>query len=206
MVLVVAAMVVAVGSARAASDVYKFTIRGSATSVDRANKTVTIYTTQSSAKAQNDLGGETVEFNVTGAKIYKYDKNLKKVRTTLGNVPVQAEVVAKGAKRANGQFNISELTVNPNDFSLVGTVQGHNTGDKTITVQVTSSTYKEKTIKGEDLIIYYGQNTIFRNQGLTQINADELANNRERVKITGVVTSGWKYEGRTLIDGYTKSK
>lgn len=201
----VALIAVGLSSTKAASDKYKFTIRGDVTKVDRTNNTVTIYTRFSSADAKDDLAGNTIEFNVSGAKFYKY-KDGTKVRTTLGNVPVQLEVVAKGAKRGTDRYNISELTVNPNDFSLVGTVQGHNKGDKILTVQVTSSTYKESAIKGNDIKLYYGSNTKFRNQALIEINSDEIANNKEKIKVTGVVVSGWKYEARDVIDGYDKAK
>lgn len=206
LVLAAAALiVVGLSSTKAASDKYKFTIRGDVTKVDRTNNTVTIYSRFTSADAKDDIAGNTIEFNVAGAKFYKY-KDGKKVRTTLGNVPVQSEVVAKGAKRGTDRYNISELTVNPNDFSLVGTVEGVNKGDKIITIQVTSSTYKESAIKGKDIKLYYGENTIFRNKELVQINADEIANNKEKAKVTGVVINGWKYEAREVIDGYAKAK
>jgi len=204
--LALAAVVVLADRAQA-SDVYKFTIRGQVTEVDRANKTVTIYTTYTATeKAKNDLPGNTFEFNASGARYYKYDAKGKKVRTTIGNVPVQAEVVVKGAKRAEGRYNISELTVNPSSFSLVGTVQAHDKSNKIITVEVSTSTYKETSIKGKDIKVYYGNNTTFRNKDLGDINSDELANNKEKVKVTGTVTNGWKYEATSVIDGYEKTK
>lgn len=203
-----AAALIAVGltTTRAASDKYKFTIRGDVTKVDRANNTVTIYIRMTSPDAKDDMAGNTIEFNVTGGKFYKYNKDNKKVRTTLGNVPVQNEVVAKGAKRSTDRYNISEITVNPNDFSLVGTIQGNNKGDKILTVEVKTSTYKESAIKGKDVKLYYGENTIFRNKQLEQIKQDDIANNREKMKVTGVVVNGWKYEAREVIDGYAKDK
>lgn len=202
----VVAVAVFLSQSASAEGTYTFVIRGDVTAVDRANKTVTIYTRYAPGKAQNDLAGETVEFNVNGARFFKYDANLKKVRTTIGSVPVQAEVVAKGAKRSEGRFNISELTVNPSDFSLVGKVKAHDTTNKIITVEVTSSTYKESSFKGKDVKLYYGDNTTFRNSSLGQINSDELANNGEKIKATGAIISGWKYEVRTVIDGYEKAK
>lgn len=204
--LAVAAVVLLSTPAFASSDKYNFTVRGIVTKVDRSSKTVTVYTTHASPLAQDDLAGETIEFNAAGAKFYKYDAKLKKIRTTIGNVPVQSEVVLKGAKRGEDRFNISELTVNPSTFSIVGSVQGQNTGNKTITVNVLTSTYKEAKYKGEDLVVYYGNNTTFRNAALNQINSDELANNQERVKITGTITNGNKFEVLTLIDGYSKTK
>lgn len=199
------ALFIVLSSPTLASDRYKFSIRGNVTAVDRANNTVTIYTTHASSKAETDLAGEKVEFTTQGAKIYDYVKG-KKHRTTLGHVPVGNEVVAKGAKKSNGQFGITELTVNGNTFSLVGVVQGRNAGDKTITINVTTSTYKEANYKGKDLVVYYGNNTVFRNDSLEQINADELASNQETAKITGTVTNSSKFEVLTVIDGYSKAK
>lgn len=204
--IAVLALVVAAGYAQAA-DTYKFTMRGQVKAVDRANNTVTIYGTYvPTDAAKDDLAGKTFEFNASGAKFYKYDKNLKKVRTTIGNVPVQAEVVVKGAKRGDERFNISELTVNPSTFTLVGKIKDHDSTNKILTVEVTTSEYKESTFKGKDIKVYYGANTTFRNNQLGQINSDEVAKNSQKAKISGTVTNGWKFEALSVIDGYEKAR
>jgi hypothetical protein len=197
---------VALASQVQADETYKFTIRGQVQAVDRANKTITISSTYTSDKAKDDLAGNAIEFNVNGAKFYKYDKNLKKVRTTLGNVPVQAEVVAKGSKRGTDRYNISELTVNPSSFSLIGKVKKQDSNNKILTVEVSSSDYKEATYKGKDVKVYYGDNTKFKNRQLQDINSDEIAANEEKAKIAGTVTNGWKFEALTVIDDYNKAK
>lgn len=204
--LAVLALVAVAHYAQAAST-YKFTIRGVVKEVDKTNKTISIYTTHTSDdKAAADLSGNTVEFKTTGAKFYKYDNNSKKVRIAIGNVPVQSEVVVKGTKRSETSYVINELTVNQSTFSLVGTVKKHDTTNKTISVEVSTSTYKEKDLKGKTVIVYYGGNTKFYNAALKDINSDELNNNLEKAKVTGVITSGWKFEGLSVIDGYEKAR
>ncbi len=192
--------------AQASSDKYNFTARGIVMKVDKTAKTVTVSITHTSGAATEDLAGVSQELNVNGATFYKYDAKGKKVRTTLGNVPVGNEVVIKGAKRGEDRFNVSELTVNPNAFSIVGNVQGQDTDAKTMTVNVTSSTYKESALKGKDVVFYYGTNTVFRNAQMHEINSDELDANQERVKMTGTVTNGSKFEVLTVVDGYAKTK
>ncbi len=204
--LAVVALLIGAALPAHASDVYKFTLKGNVTEVDKGAKTITIYPTSTSAKAQNDLAGTKTEFNVAGAKFYKYDSNGKKVRTTIGNVPVGNEVVASGAKRANGNFNISELTVNSNTFSLVGTLKDFDTSNKTMTVTVSYTTYKSGTYLNKDVKIYYGSNMTVMNDHKVEINSDEVSNNSEKVKVTGTVGNGWKFEALTMIDGYAKAK
>jgi hypothetical protein len=193
-------------SVNASSGTYNFTIRGIVMAVDKTAKTVTVSVTHTSPAATADLAGVSQEFNVSPARFYNYNAALKKVRVTLGNVPIGNEVVLQGAKRGEGRFNVSLLTVNPNAFSIVGYVQDQNTTDKTITVQVTSSTYKEAAIKGNNVVMYYGGSTTFRNAQLKDINADELDAHQERAKLTGIVTNGSKYEVQAVIDGYAKAK
>ena len=194
------------GAAQASSSNYNFTARGIVMAVDKTAKTVTVSVTHTSGAATTDLAGVSQEFNVNGAKFYKYDAKGRKVRTTLGNVPVGNEVVIKGAKRGDGRFNVSELTVNPNTFSVVGTVQDQNMGNKTLTVHVTNSTYKDSAVRGKDVIFYYGTNTTFRNVAGQEINSDEISADQERIKLTGTVTNGSKFEVLTAVDNYNKSK
>ncbi len=193
------------GLALAASDTYKFTVRGNVTAVDRTAKTLTVYTTHASGKASDDLAGNTIEFNTVGARIFKTVSG-KKARVTLGGVPVGNEVVMTGAKRSNGQFNVSEITVNNNAFNVVGTLRGHNTTDKILTVDISYTDYKSSTFLDKRVLFSYGSNTKFYNYKNAEINADEVTNNDEKIKITGTVDNGNKWEAAKVIDGYTKAK
>ncbi|HLC49135.1 MAG TPA: hypothetical protein VJI96_01980 [Candidatus Andersenbacteria bacterium] len=189
----------------ASSDTYKFVVRGNVTEVDKGNNTVTVYTKHASAKAKDDLAGNTTEFNATGVKVYKWVKG-KKVRVTLGGVPVGNEVVMEGAKRSEGRFNVSKITVNDNAFSAVGIIRGQSTSNKTLTVDVSYTDYKPTTFKDKRIIFSYGDNTKFYTKAGVEMNADEVANNDEQVKITGTVTSGSKWEALKVTDNYPKAK
>jgi hypothetical protein len=195
-------------STLAASTVYTFTLRGNVTAVDRTAKTVTVYPTQVSAKGQNDLAGNVTEFNVSAAKVYKYVSG-KKVRITLGGIPVGNEVVMKGAKKSDDRYNVTEITVNDNSFTVVGTVRGHDTDNKIITVDVSYTSYKSATFKGKRISFYYGGNTKFytySNKKAVDMNADELANGDEKVQITGTVTNNNKWEALKVLDNYPKAQ
>lgn len=204
--IAVLALVAVAGYAQAAGT-YNFTIRGSVTGLDKGNKIVTVYPSYTTANASDDLAGNKTDFKVfAGSKFYKYDANGKKVRISLGNVPVQSEVVIQGTKRSATSYVINELTVNQSTFSLVGTVKKHDTTNKTISIEVSTSTYKESAIKGNTVTVYYGGDTKFYNSQLKDINSDELNNNSEKAKVTGIITNGWKYEAQKVIDGYEKAK
>lgn len=203
---VVAVVAVAsAGTALASSDSYKFVVRGNVTRVDRTANTVTVYTQHASPLAQDDLAGETVEFNVSGAKVYKW-VNGKKIRVTLGGVPVGYEVVMEGAKRSEDRFNVTKITVNDNAFTVVGKLRGHSTSNKTLTVDVSYTSYKPKTFSDKRITFNYGNNTKFYTKAGKEMNADELANNDEPVKITGTVSNGSKWEALKVTDDYPKAK
>jgi len=193
-----------------AKDAYSFSARGTVQASDRGNKTMTLYMTHIPAVAEADLGGKTVEFDVSGTKFYKYVANKKGVmvltRTTQGNIPVQSEVTVKGVKKSGGGFKLTEVVLNNSDFTIVGKIQGRDKDNKTITIAVTYSTYKSSSVVGKDLLVYYGDNTKVKNGDNKDINLDELADNQENAKLMGTVTNATKWEVTSIIDGYKKSK
>ena len=197
--------IVSMGTALAASDSYKFVVRGNVTKVDKDNKTITVYANHASERAKEDLAGDVVEYKASTAKVYKWVKG-KKVRITLGGVPVGNEVVMEGAKNKNGNFGVTKITVNDNAFSIVGTLRGRNEDNKTLSVDISYTDYKSTTFKGKRVTFYYGGNTKFYNRSGAEINADEIANGDEQVKITGTVTSGNKWEALKVWDDYPKAK
>ncbi|MEK7499845.1 MAG: hypothetical protein AAB649_04540 [Patescibacteria group bacterium] len=209
--LVIGGAVVAIAAvafsipALASSDSYKFLIRGNVTEVDKANKTITVVSTHTSANAQDDLAGELVEFNTSAAKIYKW-VNGKKVRVTLGGVPVGHEVVMEGAKRSEGRFNVSKITVNDNAFTVVGILRNHNTSDKTLKVDVSYSSYKSAAVVDKRITFQYAGNTKFYSRTGAEITKEDLGDGDQNIKVVGIVTNGNKWEALKVTDDYAKAK
>lgn len=189
----------------AGSSNYRFLVRGNVTAVDRSAKTVTVYTTHASPLATDDLAGNVVEFNATSAKVYRW-VNGKKTRVTLGGVPVGYEVVMEGAKNKNGHFEVTKITVNDNAFSVVGLLRDIDTANKTMKVEVSYSSYKSSTFLKKNVIFHYGGNTKFYTRSGSEKNQDEISAGDQRVKITGTVTNGTKWEALKVYDDYAKAK
>lgn len=189
----------------ASSDSYKFLVRGNVTEVDRANKTITVVSAHASANAKDDLAGEEVEFNASAAKVYKW-VNGKKVRVTLGGVPVGYEVVMEGAKRSEGRFNVSKITVNDSSFTVVGVLRNHNKDNKQLKVDVSYSSYKSASVLDKRITIQYAGNTKFYSRTGAEMSKDDLGDGDQNIQIVGKVTNGNKWEALKITDDYAKAK
>lgn len=182
-------------SAEAVKSTYKFVIRGDVLEVDRAGNTVRVYSRFTSADAKDELAGSVVEFNVAGAKIYKYNEKLKKGRVTLGALKVGDEVVMEGNKRSSTRFNVSKITKNYHTVNLTGILQGHDVANATFEIDIEklqrkadNKPYRTTTFpKGERLIVYYdNDSTKILSQGGSEINPDEIANSNEKITVSGI--------------------
>ncbi len=194
-IVAVATLVFYGSSAEAVKTTYKFVVRGDVKAVDRAGNTVTVYGRYSSAEAKEELAGSVVEFNVKGAKVYKYDEKLKKMRTTLGALNLGDEVVLQGNKKKAGQFRVSKITRNYHTVNLRGTLQGHDLDGGILEVDIDKlvrkadgKAYKTKTFpKGTRVKVYYDKDStkVVNNTGV-EINRDDIANSNEKVTILGI--------------------
>lgn len=178
-----------------AADEYTFLIRGDVVEVDTAHKTIKINSRHTSTAGENELGGQTVEFSVSKAVYYKYNNKLVKVRATLGAFNVGDEVVARGAKKSGGNFNISTLVLNYHKVNLRGTLQGHNVADGILEIDIDKMVrpadgkdYRIKTFpKGQRVKVYYDKDsTKFISRDGREMNTDEVANNNERITVEGI--------------------
>ena len=180
------------------ADEYQLLIRGDVIEVDAKNKTVTVNSRHIGLgnAGENDLAGKSVEFNVSQAVFYKYDKNVKKVRATLGSFTNGDEVIVKGAKKAGGNFNASVITRNDNTVNLRGILQGHNVGDGTLEIDINKlirasagKLYRTNTFKvGDRITVYYDKDsTKFISRDGKEMNPDQVANNNEKITVHGIV-------------------
>jgi hypothetical protein len=195
--LAIAAGIATVGTqSLGATDVYKFLVRGIVTEVTASANSVTMYSTHTSDLAKNDLGGVVQDFNVKTTKFYKWVGG-KKVRVKIGSVKVGDEVVMRGVKKSNGQFNVTKLTVNDRSFSIVGKLKEIDTTNRKLTILVGTSTYKQKTYVDKEVVMTYDDNTEFKSLG-SLINFDELVANNQKVKVIGAIVNDGQWEVTNL--------
>ncbi len=185
---------------------YKLLIRGDVVEVDAANKTITVNSRHIGLgnAGENDLAGKSIEFNVKSAAFYKYDKNLKKVRTTLGAFTNGDEIILSGAKKAGGNYNASVITRNDNMVNIRGILQGHNVANGTLEIDINKlvraadgKNYRPTNFKvGDRVTVYYDKDsTKFISRDGKEMNPDEVANNNEKVTVHGInVRFGSRFE------------
>lgn len=188
-------LLIAAQGASATKDAYSFIVRGDVIQVDRKGNTITVYSRHTSADATSDLSGQTVEFTMTGAKVYKYNDKMQKIRTTAGSLNVGDEVVMRGNKRKAEHFNVSTITKNYHVVHLRGVIQGHDVSNARLEVDIDKMVRKADKAsyrtgvfkKGERVNVYYDKDsTKFVNINGNEINPDEVANKNEKVTVEGL--------------------
>ena len=195
--LAIAASIAVVGTqSLGATDVYKFLVRGIVTEVTSSANSVTMYSTHVSGLAKTDLAGVIKDFNVKTTKFYKWTAGKKK-RVTIGSVKVGDEVVMRGVKKSNGQFNVTKLTVNDRSFSIVGKLKTIDTTTRKMTILVGTSTYKQITYANKEVEVTYDDNTEFKSLG-SLINVDELVADSQQVKVIGAIVNDGQWEVTNL--------
>lgn len=204
-IIVAIAGVALITPALASSNSYKFLVRGNVTEVDRANKTINVVTKHASESAKVDLAGSEVEFNTSAAAVYKW-VNGKKVRVTLGGVVVGQEVVMEGAKRSEGRFNVSKITINDNSFTVVGVLRKHDEVKNALRMDVSYSSYKSAAVLGKRITIQYAGNTKFYSRTGKEISEEELGTGDQNIQVIGKVVNGSVWEAAKVTDDYAKAK
>lgn len=205
--LVAGAVVVGTRANAAATNKYTFTARGIVREVNLKGSTLRLYVQYTSTNAEKDLLGQTQDFNVNGAKFYKW-VNGKKTRVTYSKMAqVGDEVAIKGVAKSNDEYKLSEATKNDRSFSVIGKLHNYNANDRTMQITVTSSTYKSATYVGKDVWMQYGDSAKFKggNKSDVDINSDDVKANEQKVKVTGVM-EGNNWVVYNFYDNYKKAQ
>src|SRR3989344_2414642 len=178
---------------------YPFVIRG-VVDVAVTTKIVNVTATNASSKATADTVGKNVGYSLTTAKVYKYINGVKKL-VSASHIKLGNEVVMKGNK-VGGTFKVTELTINDRSFEILGRVRDLNTDNKTITVQVARSTYRESGLKGNRITINYDTKTACKRLG-SAIGCSTINTPDNIIKIVGSVTgTNQKYEATKIWAQY----
>lgn len=188
--------------ASAATDKYKFIIRGIVTDVDADQKTLTASVTHVTGKAANDLQGKTPLFKASSAKIYKTGAG-KEVRIKLSGVKVGDEIVMKGVAKSDDTFALTWAHVNSRSFEVVGILKERDSTLKTVKLLVKTSSYKSSTYKDKEVVMKYGGNTVFTSGGQSR-ESDEITAGDQKVKVSGTIV-GTAWEISKFVDNYSGS-
>lgn len=178
---------------------YPFVVRGV---VDKSvtSKVAHVTVTSASTKAIPETVSKNIGYSISSAKVYKWINGVKKP-VSKSQIKLGDEVVMKGNK-VGSTFKVSELTINDRGFEILGRVREVNTDEKTITVQVARSTYREKGLKGNRLKINYSKHTDCKRLG-SDVDCSTVDTGDNIIKIQGSVTgTNQKYEATNIWAQY----
>lgn len=178
---------------------YPFVVRGV---VDKSvtTKIVNVTVTNASTKAIPETVSKNIGYSISTANVYKWINGVKKP-VSKSQIKLGDEVVMKGNK-VGSTFKVTELTINDRSFEILGRVRDLNTDNKTITVQVARSSYRESGIKGNRITINYDKNTACKRLGST-IGCSTINTPDNIIKIIGSVTgANQKYEATKIWAQY----
>jgi hypothetical protein len=154
----------------------------------KLTKTVAnITATKASADVYDEVFGKNIPYSISAKNtaFYRY-VNKKLAKTGIGTVRMGQEVVVKGTK-VGGTFKVTSLTINDRSFKITGTVSEVNKDNKTITIGVKTSTYKQKNLKGTDIVTTYSSKTVCMEDG-SEIGCSEIDADGQKITVEGGVS------------------
>ncbi len=181
----VAAFAIAIAAPVFADTNYSFTLRG-VTDVKTPTKSLVYVTvTTGSTKALGEVHNQNIAYSISTAKVYGYVNGIKRLESWK-QLKLGQEVVMKGKKVGN-TFKVSELVINDRTFDLTGKVTDVDTDNKTISVNVMTSTYREKGIKSTEIKMEYTPTTVCKRLGST-VACDTVDVRHQVIRAKGEVT------------------
>lgn len=163
-----------------------FTVTG-IIDVNLTKSVVNITATKASASVHDEVFGKNIPYSISNktTMFYRY-VNKKLTKTGIGNVRMGQEVVVKGTK-VGGTFKVTSLTINDRTFKITGTVSQVDDGNRTITVGIKTSTYKQPNIKGTDVTMIYSSKTVCMEDG-KEIGCSDIDADGQKITVEGGVT------------------
>lgn len=191
--------------ADAAAARYKFTVKGIVTEINVPGNTIRVNVKDASERARGDLLDKETDFNVRGAKYYRW-VNGKKNRVSFTKMAqVGDQVVVYGTAKDNDQYNAAWVVRNDRSFTIIGKLRDYREDEKRLRVEVISSTYKANLYKGKDVWVEYDDNSKLFNNANSDMAWDALTASDQRVKVQGEI-EGNKWDIAKMWDNYKKAK
>ncbi len=163
-----------------------FTVTG-IVDVALTKSVVNVTATKVSTSIEDEVSvGENIPYSLSKTTTYYKYVNKKLVKTGIGNVRMGQEVVVKGTK-VGDTFKVTSLTINDRSFVITGTVSQVDEGNKTITVGVKTSSYKQANLKGTDVTMTYSSKTVCLESG-DEIGCSDIDADGQKITVHGGVT------------------
>jgi len=183
----------------AAANKFPFVGRGIVKENNLATKTLNITFSHISPLAQELALGKTIEVHVGQAKLFKPNSAGTLKRVTQGNVAIGDEVSAIGNVRSDDRFVASKVTVRSRSFTIKGKLLTYDFGNKRMTVQVESSTYRPNDYNGGVVTIQFPATVNIFHLGASVEPKDVTATN-QRVRVDGRVVNTDDFEATTMYE------
>ena len=163
---------------------FTFTGQGTVKGHDVSGKTMDVYFTQLSERAQALGLGNVITVSVGSATLHKRapDGTLRRVKQ--GNIAVGDRVTVRGSVRSNDRFVASRVEVVDTGFTMTGTLRTFSRTLRRMTVDVTTSTYKPTRYQSKTVEFIFSEATKFYTQGVGKSIEDVTASD-QKVRVQG---------------------
>lgn len=170
--------------ASATTTKFPFTGEGTVKEQDLVGKNMRIYFTKMSDQAQALGLGVALDVSVGNARIFKKDAKGKLRRVKQGNIPVDDRVTVRGTVRSDDRFVASRVEYVDTSFAMVGKLKTFERGNRRMTIEVSSSTYRSSRYNGKTVAFIFSGATKFYTQGISK-QLDDVTASDQKVRVEG---------------------
>jgi len=168
----------------AATTRFSFVGRGIVREHDFAGKNMRVDFTQLSERAKAIGLGAALDVSVGRAKFYKRGSDGKLRRINQGNIAVGDEVSLRGTVKSDDRFVAASVTAVDTTFVMKGKLRTYSAGSRTMTIDVTTSTYRPATYNGVTVSFIFSAATKFYSDGIEK-QLDEVTASDQKVRVAG---------------------
>ena len=163
---------------------FPFTGEGIVQEQDFAGKNMRIYFTKMSERAQALGLGTSRDVSVGNAKITKKDAKGKLHRVKQGNIAVGDRVTVRGTVRSDDRFVAAAVQFVDTTFVMVGKLKTFSASGRTMTVDVSSSTYRSSRYVDKTVTFIFSGLTKFYTRGVSK-PLDDVTASDQKVRVEG---------------------
>lgn len=170
----------------AAVATYSFSGRGIVQEQDLSGGQIRVHWTHLSARAAQTFLGSAVDLRVGRAQILTRKADGTTVRIRQGNIAVGDEVTVRGAVQSDTTLVASKVVREDRSFTMKGKLKTFENGNRRMTIDVSSSTYKSSRYNGRIVTFIFGGQTKFFSGGRAKDRQDVTAAD-QKVQVDGKV-------------------
>lgn len=168
----------------AATTKFPFKGEGTVQEHDFSGKNMRVYFTTMSERARALGLGTARDVSMGGAKIYKKDAKGKLQRVKQGNIAVGDRVLVQGSVKSDDRFVSSKVEWIDTAFVMIGKLRTFEIGNRRMTIDVSSSTYRPARYNGKVVSFIFSEATKFYTRGKGKELYDVTASD-QKVRVEG---------------------